>query len=281
MATNQGCKGLVPGPLLDCEYLYFVLAASSEQLNELGSGTTFKELSGAKLKDFVIPLPPLDEQKRIVVKLDEAMGASNKLIDNVTKQEVLIRALRTCVGSKALWELSGAQVPLEEVASVDYGTRVTRKGDGGTKYPVYGGGGETFRTDSWNREDCFIVSRFAMSEECVRFVGGKFFLNDSGLSVSTRDAARLPQDFLDTYLLAKSADVYALGRGTAQHNLDVPAFKAMPVPIPPRDEQERFVAKIEGLRREIKRLNALQVQKRTSLGELNKAILSSLLQGQP
>jgi restriction endonuclease S subunit len=238
-------------------------------------------LNKAKLSSALIPIPPLDEQKRIVAKLDAATRASNKLLNNLDKQESLTRSLSTSVAAKALSELSGAQVPLEEVASVDYGTRVTRKGDGGTIYPVYGGGGETFRTDSWNREDCFIVSRFAMSEECVRFVGGKFFLNDSGLSVSTREAATLRQDFLDTYLLAKSADIYALGRGTAQHNLDVPAFKAMPIPIPPPDEQERFVEKIAGLRREIEGLSALQEEKRTSLGEFNKAILSSLLQERP
>ena len=41
------------------------------------------------------------------------------------------------------------------------------------------GGGATFNLDDFNRQDQMIVSRFAMSEECVRFVAGKFFLNES------------------------------------------------------------------------------------------------------
>ena len=76
---------------------------------------------------------------------------------------------------------------LDDLCEVEYGTRVTRKRDGGTTYPVYGGGGATFNLDDFNREDQMIVSRFAMSEECVRFVPGKFFLNDSGLTVRTRN----------------------------------------------------------------------------------------------
>ena len=72
---------------------------------------------------------------------------------------------------------------LDSCAYIEYGTRVVQKKDGGTIYPVYGGGGETFRIDRFNREDCLIVARFAMSPLCVRYVKGKFFLNDSGLSV--------------------------------------------------------------------------------------------------
>lgn len=72
MAFNQGCRGLVPKGSLDHVYLYYFLAANRDALNELGTGTTFKELSAGNLKSVSIPLPPLDEQKRIVAILDEA-----------------------------------------------------------------------------------------------------------------------------------------------------------------------------------------------------------------
>ena len=55
----------------------------------------------------------------------------------------------------------------EEVCQIEYETRVTRKKDAGTIYPVYGGGGATFRIDDYNREDCVIVSRFAMSKRLL------------------------------------------------------------------------------------------------------------------
>ena len=71
MATNQGCKGLVPSEGLDVRYLYYYLSSIVDLLNELGSGATFKELSGGKLKEVPIPVAPFPEQQRIVAILDE------------------------------------------------------------------------------------------------------------------------------------------------------------------------------------------------------------------
>lgn len=74
MATNQGCKGLVPSDELDHKYLYYYLSSVVQLLNDLGTGATFKELSGGKLKEVPIPVPPLPEQQRIVAILDEVFA---------------------------------------------------------------------------------------------------------------------------------------------------------------------------------------------------------------
>ena len=102
------------------------------------------------------------------------------------------------------WEIK----KLDEVCEVEYGTRVVNKRDGGTIYPVYGGGGATFFMDTFNRENCFIVSRFAMSQQCTRFVEGKFFLNDSGLSVKPRNHKDILQDFLNLQMLFLNDHIY-------------------------------------------------------------------------
>lgn len=78
MAFNQGCRGIIPGKRLDHVFLYYFLAANRQKLDDLGSGTTFKELSGTNLKGFRIPLPPLEEQKRIVAVLDQAFAALDR-----------------------------------------------------------------------------------------------------------------------------------------------------------------------------------------------------------
>jgi type I restriction enzyme S subunit len=132
---------------------------------------------------------------------------------------------------------------LDELCEVEYGTRVVNKRDGGTIYPVYGGGGATFFIDKFNREDCFIVSRFAMSEQCTRFVNGKFFLNDSGLSVKPKNTNEVSQEFLNLYLLHLNDKIYSLARGTAQKNLDVPAFRNIEINFPSHlKEQQRIVS---------------------------------------
>jgi type I restriction enzyme S subunit len=74
MATNQGCKGLAPKESLDYEYLYYFLLKSKRLLNDMGSGTTFKELSGTKLATVILPLPNILNQKNTVSKLDMIFG---------------------------------------------------------------------------------------------------------------------------------------------------------------------------------------------------------------
>lgn len=137
------------------------------------------------------------------------------------------------------WEIKR----LDDACEVQYGTRVVNKRDGGTTYPVYGGGGATFFMDTYNRENCFIVARFAMSEQCTRFVNGKFFLNDSGLSISPKNSKEILQDFLNLQMLYLNDHIYSLARGTAQKNLDVPAFRNIEISYPKSlSEQQRIVS---------------------------------------
>jgi len=134
---------------------------------------------------------------------------------------------------------------VENCTFIEYGTRVVQKRDGGTIYPVYGGGGKTFRMDRYNREDCLIIARFAMSPRCVRYVAGKFFLNDSGLSVKSKE--ELEQAYLNYHLLFFNDVIYHLGKGAAQRNLDVKAFRQLVIAIPPKPTQLSIVSELDKL----------------------------------
>lgn len=70
LATNQGCLGCIPKLNVDTIYSYFLLSSFQKQFELLGSGTTFKEISLSSFSSFVIPLPPLTEQRAIADWLD-------------------------------------------------------------------------------------------------------------------------------------------------------------------------------------------------------------------
>lgn len=78
MCTNQGFKSLVPNKGVCNEYIYYCLLAYSSKLQALGNGATFKEVSKKVVEEFEIPLPPLDEQKRIAKILDKADAIRQK-----------------------------------------------------------------------------------------------------------------------------------------------------------------------------------------------------------
>jgi hypothetical protein len=93
MATNQGCKGLVPASDLNHKFLYYYLSSIVGLLNSLGTGATFKELSGGKLKEVAIPVPPLPQQQRIVGILDQAFEAIATAKANAEKNLQNARAI--------------------------------------------------------------------------------------------------------------------------------------------------------------------------------------------
>lgn len=279
--VNQDVKYGVPVAGVDGRYLSSVLIASNSRIlsGYLKQGATVQSIEFERLLEMKIPLPPLDEQKRIVAKLDEVGNELKRLTSNAEVFSVLAnRAIEAQLVGE-FTDLECDLVALDEIAKVDYGTRVTRKRDGGSEYPVYGGGGETFRLDAWNRDSCYIVSRFAMSAECVRYVPGKFFLNDSGLTVSTVDEHRLQQRYLDLFLLANSDLIYSLGRGTAQRNLEVTAFRAILVPLPSIYAQEAAVARIEALLESSTELTLIAAQRRGLQDELATLVSEYILKG--
>jgi type I restriction enzyme, S subunit len=78
MATNQGFKSFVPRPEVNADYLYWWLRANRKQLEDLGNGATFKEVSKAVVSRVKFPLPPLTEQRRIAAILDKADAIRRK-----------------------------------------------------------------------------------------------------------------------------------------------------------------------------------------------------------
>lgn len=73
LCTNQGFKSLVPFDTELSEYLYYCLISRTQNIISRASGTTFKEISGSEFGQTIIPIPPLEEQKRIVAKIEELL----------------------------------------------------------------------------------------------------------------------------------------------------------------------------------------------------------------
>lgn len=129
---------------------------------------------------------------------------------------------------------------LGEVIRLNFGTRVTKMNDAGSAYPVYGGGGESFRVDRFNREDEYVVSRFALSAKCVRKVSGRFWLLDSGFTFDVLDDS-IDKDYVGHLLFNMQPQIYACTSEGAQKNLKTDEFRQFRVPVPPLGVQREIV----------------------------------------
>lgn len=192
----------------------------------------------------------LPEALQLVEDFKQGKEVSAQLAHTVNKDLLISSSDYSLNGDKYKAPLVTAAthwplVTLDEIINLKFGTRITKKDHEGTKYPVYGGGGESFSTDEFNRQDEYVISRFAMSENCIRLVRGKFFMLDSGFTFDPKDE-RVLKDYVGKILLNIQATVYACGRGHAQKNIDIKQFKDIRIPLPPIEIQRHIVEELNG-----------------------------------
>ena len=87
ICTNQGFKSIVPNDNTDYLFLYYLLKFKKDIIESMGTGTTFKEVSGNTMRGIKVCVPvDIDEQRRIASilgsidnKIEENMRINNNL----------------------------------------------------------------------------------------------------------------------------------------------------------------------------------------------------------
>jgi type I restriction enzyme, S subunit len=97
ITTNQGFKNLILDDKIRPEYIRYYLLDSKDYAESLASGSTFKEISGKKTGELKIPLPPLNEQRRIVSTIEQLTDRSNKARTALADVPKLIEQFRQSV----------------------------------------------------------------------------------------------------------------------------------------------------------------------------------------
>lgn len=80
LITNQTFIGLVCGDEIINKYLFYYMQTQTNHLLELSNSGTIPYISRKKFEDLEVPLPPIEEQKRIVNILDKF----DKLTNDIT-----------------------------------------------------------------------------------------------------------------------------------------------------------------------------------------------------
>jgi type I restriction enzyme S subunit len=97
VTTNQGFASIVCPPELLNFYVAYWLWSIRSELDSRATGTTFKEISKAKLREFCFPLPPLPEQHRIVEKIEALFSELEKGIEQLKTAQQQLKVYRQAV----------------------------------------------------------------------------------------------------------------------------------------------------------------------------------------
>lgn len=93
LAINQDLRAIQPTEALDLNFAYLLF----KSLNFVGKGVTVKGITINELHAALVQIPPLEEQKRIVAKVDELMALCDKLEAQQQEREKRLPVLsRAC-----------------------------------------------------------------------------------------------------------------------------------------------------------------------------------------
>ena len=136
IADKQCCigRGLaalsVNETLCSPKYLWYGLGCKVDELNSKGTGSTFKAINKKTLAETEIPLPPLEEQRRIATLLDKVSDLIAKRRAQLDKLELLVKA--------RFVEMFGEGYPECTLLSlcniIDYRGKTPRKVDSGLPF---------------------------------------------------------------------------------------------------------------------------------------------------
>ena len=90
VCTNQGFKSIIPNENTDSLFLYYLLQYNKEKIEEMGSGTTFKEVSGNTMKNIIVSVPTDKKVQESIASvlgsIDDKIEENEKINNNLEQQ---------------------------------------------------------------------------------------------------------------------------------------------------------------------------------------------------
>jgi type I restriction enzyme, S subunit len=97
LCTNQGFKSFVLPPEFDSQFVYYWLRSIRDEIEHMGSGSTFLEVSGSRCREIPLIIAPLAEQKRIVAKVEQLLARVNAARERLVRVPAILKRFRQSV----------------------------------------------------------------------------------------------------------------------------------------------------------------------------------------
>lgn len=269
MYCNQGFKNLICSEAIYNRYLYHYLKSKTDYLNSLGRGATFKEISKNIVESIEIPLPSLEEQRKIAAVLDKVSGLIAKRRQQLDKLDELVKSrFIEMFGDPVQNPFEWSTRPLLEMGYCKNGMNF-HTGDHGIEMHCLGVGDfkDYSIIDGTNHLPIVSLNEVPPEESMLQD-GDIVFVRSNGnkalvgrcLVVYPRNTPTIYSGFCIRYrLTSKEVNrIYLLrvlktdsmrermmGRGANIQNLNQQIIATLDIPMPPLELQEQFATFVE------------------------------------
>jgi type I restriction enzyme S subunit len=299
---------------IDSKFLAHLLRSDTYRgkLEAAATGTTMKNLSNTALSELIVSIPPLCEQQRIVVILDEAFDGIATAKANAEKNlQYARRVFESAFAALAdeLDQRSWARTTVADVALAKKGS--IRTGPFGSQLlhgefveegiAVLGIDNAVSNEFRWGKRRCITPEKFKRlsryrvkpGDVLITIMGtcGRCAIvpddiptaiNTKHLCCITLDPRKCLPSFLHGYFLYHPTAQRFLAeqaKGSVMPGLNMGIIEELPLLLPPLDRQLAIVRRFDALRAQTQRLESTYQQKLAALDALKKSLLHQAFTG--
>lgn len=255
------------------KYMFYYMAMMKSELISLGKGGTQKNISQTVLNSLDVIVPPIPEQDRLVVKIEELLSQHDEGIETLQKTQAQLEVYRQAVLKEAFDGnyVEGAKKELtikkiESFATVDTGATPLKSNSAyyGGQIPWVSSGKIN---DEYITEPTDFITDLAIKEtNCKVFpihtilvamygegkTRGKCAelmieaaTNQALAAICLRDSSEVDKDYLKWYLTYNYQNLRRKAVGGVQPNLSLAIIKELPIPLFSLKTQKLIVREIE------------------------------------
>ena len=267
VTTNQGFASFICSNVILNYFLAYWLWSKKTFLESEATGTTFKEISKSKLRDIIILIPPLNEQKRIISKIEELFSnidstkqslEQTKLQLELYRYSLLKDAYEKLVEKHESYSLNDLCLKITDGEHfkpkfIETGIPFVSAKDISETGLVFDNAKYVSKDDAKKfrlkcnpeQNDILMVSRGIVGRTCLVDTKESFCL--LGSVILLKPNKTIKSKFLNNYLNLASVQnaLVKLSSSTVQGAIYLRDLKKTTIPLPSLQEQEQIVSKIE------------------------------------
>lgn len=244
VCTNQGFKSVVPNKDTDYLFLYYLLKYNKETIENLGSGTTFKEVSGGTMRGIKVKVPTTRSAQeaigRFLDSIDCKIEENRKINKNLEQQ---ISALYQSWFedfdlTDGVFPESWGNQELSTIADISSGKRPSIKTESysqETPIPIVGAASVMGFTSEANHTDKILVTGRVGTHGIVQRFNTPCWTSDNTLVIKS-------SYYEFTNQILKRIDYSSMNRGSTQPLITQGDMKKISVLVPDAETLTKFEA---------------------------------------
>lgn len=251
------------------KYLYNYVKSSLflRKIRAAAFGCAQPNISGKQIADIKIPLPPLEEQKRIADILDKASSLMDLRKKQLEKMDLLMKSKFIDMFGDSVTNTKGWEVKAWiDLLTIKNGKNQSKVENLNGKYPIYGSGGIISYADQYIcKENSIIIGRKGNINKPI-FVKEKFWNVDTAFGLETKENVLVP---LFLFYFCEKYNFEQLNRTVTIPSLTKSDLLKIKMSVPPVSLQNQFAAFVE----EVEKQKAVMQQSLEKMETNYKALM--------